>query len=285
MKAFPSQSKLPDLRNNVKNLRPGHRVAQWHIRLICRPNPGKQYLFNCLCLQVKTLVLLPLDGFYFTLSSIPNVESIKLGRKQKKRLKHLKVQASKITTGFVAILQKCVFFFPHQYFKCIYTTAIPSIMPIRKVWKKFSYFPCKRAWQHDSIQFCRRPRCMHGEWIRLAVCIFSPHSCFSTVLLTVLNENTAKVKTPKCGGVERHIYSHMWRVRPLQLHVASHSFELQVLPLPGKDRWCIIPLQPITHSVSLTRSLCSPSARSTVAQILRTNESAEAYGFNLFTAC
>lgn len=180
--------------------------------------------------------------------------------------------------------EMCIFFF-HQYFKCIYTTAIPSIMPIRKVWKKFSYFPCKRAWQHDSIQFCRRPRCMHREWIWLAVCIFSPHSCFSTVLLTVLNENTAKVKTPKCGGVERHIYSHMWRVRPLQLLVASHSFELQVLPLPGKDRWCIIPLQPITHSVSLTRSLCSPSARSTVAQILRTNESAEAYGFNLFTAC
>lgn len=117
MKAFPSQFKLPDLRNNVKNLRPGHRVAQWHIRLICRPNPGKQYLFNCLCLQVKTLVLLPLDGFYFTLSSIPNVESIKLGRKQKKRLKHLKIQASKITTGFVAILQKCVFFFSPPVFQ------------------------------------------------------------------------------------------------------------------------------------------------------------------------
>lgn len=284
--AFPPQLKLPDLRNNVKNLGPGHVVAQWDISVICRPKPGKQYLLHCLCLEVKTLVLLPLDGFfYFTLSSIPNVESIKLGRKQKKRLKHLKMQASKITTGFAPILQKCVFFFFHQNFKCIYTTAFPSIMPIRKVWKKFSYFPCKRIWQHDSIQFCRRPRCMHRGWIRLAVCICSPHSCFSTVLLTVLNENTAKVKTPKCGGVERHIYSHMWRVRPLQLIVASHSFELQVLPLTGKDRWCIIPLQPITHSVSLVCSLCSPSAHSTVAQILRTNGSAEAYGFNLFTAC
>lgn len=82
-----------------------------HQTHICRPNPGKQYLLHCLCLEVKTLVLLPLDGFYFTLSSIPNVESIKLGRKQKKRLKHLKIQASKITTGFAAILQKCVFFF------------------------------------------------------------------------------------------------------------------------------------------------------------------------------
>lgn len=32
---------------------------------------------------------------------------------------------------------------------------------------------------------------------------------FSTVLLTALNENTANVKTPECGGAERHIYSHM----------------------------------------------------------------------------
>lgn len=174
--------------------------------------------------------------------------------------------------------------FSHQYFKRIYATAFPSITPISKFLPNFPYFPCKTIWQHDSIQFCCGLWCMHRKWIRLAACLFSPHSCFSTVLLTVLNENTAKDKTLKCGGVERHIYSHMRRVRPLQLIIASHSFELQVLPLTGKDRWCIIPVQPITHSVSLVRSLCSPSAHSAVAQILRTNESARAFGFNLFTA-
>lgn len=54
--------------------------------------------------------------------------------------------------------------------------------------------------------------------------LFRSSQLFFTVLLTVLNENTAKVKTPQCGRMERHIYSQMWRVRPLQLITASHSW-------------------------------------------------------------
>lgn len=100
-------------------------------------------------------------------------------------------------------------------------------MPISKFLPNFPYYPCKKIWQHDYTILPWAT--MHAQKMNqissLLLSFFSLLAVvFSTVLLTALNENTAKVKTPECGGAERHIYSHMWRVRPLQLITALHSF-------------------------------------------------------------